>query len=413
MYIGNLSNFFYKDKEWLYKQPKFSVEENKLNNIFKIGKEYYTLNSKTGKFQLIKTANLTENNKSSNFADDINSNISKKSKIPIIFSNELIKNRDLNSNYYENNSIINVRNNSFNDEKISLINKTFEEKNKINDNINIISQFKDERNLLINNKIKPKEHFSYDKNTTLTHPIRINNTENILINDNQLKESLQKNNKTNINHNNIIIKKSKVIYHKKNKELEDNKIIQNKLLSKRNLKKLIEKRQKSNCETKINTTNSNTNYSTNNINANKSLTNNNNNSFNNNKSIIKKVDVKKRSIYDIGKLDLVQRMFPNYNSLKINNDDSWYLKTIKNQLFKEKMYSNLRKQYQFYEDLNNKKDDLKMPKINVKKSILLCKREIFPARELLAHKLYFDYIKKQKQKDNDSCELEPILNIKK
>ena len=164
MYIGNLSNFFYKDKEWLYKQPKFSVEENKLNNIFKIGKEYYTLNSKTGKFQLIKTANLTENNKSSNFADDINSNISKKSKIPIIFSNELIKNRDLNSNYYENNSIINVRNNSFNDEKISLINKTFEEKNKINDNINIISQFKDERNLLINNKIKPKEHFSYDKN---------------------------------------------------------------------------------------------------------------------------------------------------------------------------------------------------------------------------------------------------------
>ena len=228
-----------------------------------------------------------------------------------------------------------------------------------------------------------------------------------------LKESLQKNNKTNINHNNIIIKKSKVIYHKKNKELEDNKIIQNKLLSKRNLKKLIEKRQKSNCETKINTTNSNTNYSTNNINANKSLTNNNNNSFNNNKSIIKKVDVKKRSIYDIGKLDLVQRMFPNYNSLKINNDDSWYLKTIKNQLFKEKMYNNLRKQYQFYEDLNNKKDDLKMPKINVKKSILLCKREIFPARELLAHKLYFDYIKKQKQKDNDSCELEPILNIKK
>ena len=363
----------------------------------KIGKKYYILNNETGHIQLIKTNNLTEKKSRSNFTGGNTSYIPKKNKNQKKPNNELINNRNLS-----------------NDEKIS-INKTYEEKIKINDNKNeinnLISLNKTENNILNNYKTKSKEYFSYDKNEALkNNAIRINNTDNLLINNNKSRElSLKINN--NSNNNGLFTRKLKIKFYKRNKELEDNIAIQNKIFSKRNLKKLIEKRQKSHFENKINTTNSNTNYSNNNTNINKSLINNNiNNSFNNNKQIInnldKKIDNKKLTIYDIGELDLVRQLFPNYKSLKIKNDDSWYLKTIKNQLFKDKIYNKLKKQYQFYEDLNNKKEELKIPKINIKKTILLNKREIFPAKQLLAHKLYFDYIKKQKQKDNDSCEIQ-------
>ena len=60
MYIGNLSDFFYKNKSWLSTQPKFYVESNnKSNNILKIGGKYFNFNSITGKFELIKTDNNT------------------------------------------------------------------------------------------------------------------------------------------------------------------------------------------------------------------------------------------------------------------------------------------------------------------------------------------------------------------
>ena len=174
--------------------------------------------------------------------------------------------------------------------------------------------------------------------------------------------------------------------------MKKKKNIENKILSKRKINKFIEKRQKSIDEIKTNLTS--TNNSNKNININTSLTNNINNSYCNN--IYK---------YNNNIYDLLKELFPNYRSLKINNDDSWYLKSIKNQLFKDKINYDLRKRYQFYEDLDNKRIIFDIPKLNIKKTFILCKHEIFPAKEPLHHKIYFDYVNKQRKKDNHSYEI--------
>ncbi len=100
--------------------------------------------------------------------------------------------------------------------------------------------------------------------------------------------------------------------------------------------------------------------------------------------------------------------------MKIKNEDSWCLKTVKNQLFKERIRNNLKRQYQFYEDSDNKREVLEIPKINIKKNIFLSKYEIYPEKEPLHHKLYFEYVKKHKKNDVLFYEANfPILDSKK
>ena len=361
MYIGNLSNFFYKDKNWLYKQPKFSMDSNKNHNIIKIGKNYYTSDNLTGKLKLIKSNDISKiNNEEKNEKEN-------KDFFPeTLINNQKKKN---NSSYTYNNTERNYENNS-NNKILSLYSKIIDNKNKsknyINTTYNYSTTNKTEDNLLNNSNINKEENILSDEKEKKLFKVKTNE---IIFKNNIIKSRF----------------KSRIKC-KKNNTQEKGKKDYNRLLSKRNLKKIIEKRQKSIEELKTTiTTNNNSN---NNININIGKPTNN---HKNNKN--------KVTINDMKQFNFSKAFFPNDKSLRIQNDDSWYLKTIKNQLFKDRITNHLKKQYQFYEDSTNKREDLGIPKMNYKKTILLNKNVIFPAKELIYHKIYFEYVNKQKKND--------------
>ena len=389
MYVGNLSNFFFKEKSWLSKQPKFSIDSNKvnINNILKIKNQYYTFDTMTGKLKKINSNKISHKTFKENYKEE-------KNGFPEI-KNNIQSNRNKNPFYNSNiNTETNFVNNSSINKFISLYhNKNdvkHKSKNYLDNTNNFYKSIKSENNFLNNSFSNSKEQ---DNNIKVFK----NNDNNSNIYPNKKRESYFKikiKNKKNLSisiiHRNDIIKSKLKL--EKYKRDEEKKNIENKILSKRKLNKFIEKRQKSIDEIKTNLTS--TNNSNKNININTSLTNNINNSYCNN-------------IYksNNNRYDLLKELFPNYRSLKINNDDSWYLKSIKNQLFKDKINYDLRKRYQFYEDLDNKRIIFDIPKLNIKKTFILCKHEIFPAKEPLHHKIYFDYVNKQRKKDNHSYEI--------
>lgn len=365
MYIGNVSNFFYQDKEWLTRQPKFSIGANNKNNILKIGKKYY---------------NITEENKKDN-----------KDNLPELTNNSKI-NQNKFSFFNEVPVELNNRNKSSdNQQKILIYYNTSNGKNKSNENIN-------KKFLLNNSKFDKKDDEKINLNNTDDSIIGKNNTRNtssIKLNNNS------QNNKSIIYKiKNDIIKSKLKFQIKKNEE-------KNKILSKRNLKKLLERKKKSNEELKTNITN--TNYSNNDIQNNKSVSLSNNNNYNN-RTNIKNLKLKKLSIFDGGDESFAKCLFPNDKSLGIKQEDSWYLKTIKNQLYKDRIFENLKKQYQFYEDSENKREVFKIPKLNIKNTIKLSRYDIFPPNELLYHKIFFDNIKRQRIAEPKTCETEyPLI----
>lgn len=414
MYFGNLSNFFYKGKSWLYKQQKISIGSNKKNNILKIGKKYYIINSLTGSLKLIESSNNSQN------TTQENNNKKENDNFPEIFSNkEIIRINNLfdnNTNNNNNNLKTNFANNSSFNKKTSIYCKTYDGKNQSNKKSNIIYNYnKTESSLLKNSNQYSKENLIFNEKGQSNNINLFNNNDNLNVSSDICESPLKLNIKYK-KHNSIIIRhkkdiiKSKLKFQKYKKK-EEYKSTENKILSKRNLKKLLEKRQKSADEKTNITTENNTN---NNININEYEANNINKSYNNNKFNCKNINNNKLSIKDLNQFDLIKELFPNYKSLKIKKGDSWYLKTIKNQLFKDRISNNLKKQYQFYEDSENKRKSLEIPKINIKKNIFLNKFVIFPAKEPLHHKLYFEYVNKHKSKDNISYEIKyPILSNKK
>ena len=389
MYVGNLSNFFFKEKSWLSKQPKFSIDSNKvnINNILKIKNQYYTFDTMTGKLKKINSNKISHKTFKENYKEE-------KNGFPEI-KNNIQSNRNKNPFYNSNiNTETNFVNNSSINKFISLYhNKNdvkHKSKNYLDNTNNFYKSIKSENNFLNNSFSNSKEQdnnikvFKNNDNNSNIYPNKKRESSFKIINKNKKNLSIS------IIHRNDIIKSKLKL--EKYKRDEEKKNIENKILSKRKINKFIEKRQKSIDEIKTNLTS--TNNSNKNININTSLTNNINNSYCNN-------------IYksNNNRYDLLKELFPNYRSLKINNDDSWYLKSIKNQLFKDKINYDLRKRYQFYEDLDNKRIIFDIPKLNIKKTIILCKHEIFPAKEPLHHKIYFDYVNKQRKKDNHSYEV--------
>ena len=394
MYIGNLSDFFYKNKNWLSTQPKFYVESNnKSNNILKIGGKYFNFNSITGKLELIKTNDNTNkkptplNNNNNSSQEYKNEN---KDYFPAIFNNiQRKRNTKIQNNDY-NNSIYNPL--------YSLGSYDFENNNNIsNDNININNGYS-------NNSFDKKEKSSFDNRKKKNKKMKINQT-NIDNNISKINKSINSMNNTrqsSIQLNTESKNNSKALTRIKdfkncnkynqnyNKSLDNKYKTDIKILSKRNIKKLFEKRQKENDELKTN----NTIGVNNNIN-NSVINNNINNSLNNNKMILRK----KTNPLCLDQKDFVDRFFPNSDSLKIKKDDSWFLKTIKNQLFRDRIFDDLKNQFHFYQDSENKRDFFKIPKINIKNSIILSKKDIFPAKESMHHKLFFDHVNKQKKRD--------------
>ena len=409
MYIGNLSDFFYKNKTWLSTQPKFYVESNKANTILKIGGKYYNFDSVTGKLELIKTND--DKKKNSLVLNTNNNSISQENKkennFPAIFERIEKKRKSKIQNTEYNNSIFNpfLSNGSYD----------FESTNKSNDNIKkgdnkFFCLDKKEQTSSVDNRSKKKK--TMKMNYTNTYTNTYNDNGNFKINKsinnsmNNKRQSFQLYTENKINNNNFIKKiknlsiGNKKKYHHIYNKSYDNKIKTNKkLLSKRNIKKLIEKRKKENDELKTNNTyvsNNTNNTNNNNINNDKSsISNINNISLYNNKAMLKR----KLPPFFVGPKEFANRFFPNSESLKIKKEDSWFLKTIKNQLFRDRIFDDLKNQFHFYQDSENKRQFFKIPKINIKNSIILSKKDIFPAKESVHHKIFFDYVHKHKKGD--------------
>jgi hypothetical protein len=418
MYFGNVSDFFFRNKEWLIKQPKFQMGGNK-PNILKIGKKYYTLNVTTGQLTLIQPKLISHKQTSSpmeqnsptleeNKKEDLEQ--TKKDEFPKISNIQL---------YNRTHTEIKERNKSNLDSEATMSYNINKEKNKSNDmhlikNMNIFSSFDRSENPLLGDD-------------TINIAICRNNTEDSLLSKNRnIKTSLKIKIKSNLNIDKVMPKLEKgIIKHKFKvqtyKKLENDRMKEKRILSKNNIKKLLEKRQRSNEEIKSIITNYTNNKS------NGTLTNNNCSSNTNNASLnkyegnnIKTISLKKPEklvlnfdFDDKNPNQILKKIFPNKQSLDINKDDSSYLKIIKDQLFKDRIFNELKNRYRFYQDSDHKREVFKISKVNLKNSIILNRKEIFPPKETVQHKLFFNYINKQRQSDNENYGFDyPLLNIK-
>jgi len=406
MYFGNVSDFFYKNKGWLVKQPKITLEDNN-NNVIKIGKQYYSLNVSTGKFSLIKPKISTIKIEPSSFEKKI-SILNKSQK-----ENKKYFQRTFNHTKKTPNprlkNILNVDLNSKNNltikSKISNSYSSCDDKNKSNENTNIFSSFdKSEKYLLKNEEIN---NYIYRKNTEES------------IKSKKRKRKRNSSLKLNINSelmNSIIpkIENDEIKSKLKFKKLENDKNKQNNLLTKNNIKKLLEKKYK-NKET-FNSNITYVNCSNNRPNLSKTLNNSNKYKKINISIKTKKYNIKKLSTFsplDLNEKEFIQKLFPNLQSLDINKDDSSYLRTIKDAVLKRRIFDDLNSKYKFYEDSNNKRDNNDIPKINFKNTIILNRKEIFPPKGPLHHKLFFNHVNRQRQNDNQLYDIGyPLIQVK-
>ena len=406
MYFGNVSDFFYKNKGWLVKQPKITLEDNN-NNVIKIGKQYYSLNVSTGKFSLIKPKISTIKIEPSSFEKKI-SILNKSQK-----ENKKYFQRTFNHTKKTPNprlkNILNVDLNSKNNltikSKISNSYSSCDDKNKSNENTNIFSSFdKSEKYLLKNEEIN---NYIYRKNTEES------------IKSKKKKRKRNSSLKLNINSelmNSIIpkIENDEIKSKLKFKKLENDKNKQNNLLTKNNIKKLLEKKYK-NKET-FNSNITYVNCSNNRPNLSKTLNNSNKYKKINISIKTKKYNIKKLSTFsplDLNEKEFIQKLFPNLQSLDINKDDSSYLRTIKDAVLKRRIFDDLNSKYKFYEDSNNKRDNNDIPKINFKNTIILNRKEIFPPKGPLHHKLFFNHVNRQRQNDNQLYDIGyPLIQVK-
>lgn len=406
MYFGNVSDFFYKNKGWLVKQPKITLEDNN-NNVIKIGKQYVSLNVSTGKFSLIKPKISTIKIEPSSFEKKI-SILNKSQK-----ENKKYFQRTFNHTKKTPNprlkNILNVDLNSKNNltikSKISNSYSSCDDKNKSNENTNIFSSFdKSEKYLLKNEEIN---NYIYRKNTEES------------IKSKKRKRKRNSSLKLNINSelmNSIIpkIENDEIKSKLKFKKLENDKNKQNNLLTKNNIKKLLEKKYK-NKET-FNSNITYVNCSNNRPNLSKTLNNSNKYKKINISIKTKKYNIKKLSTFsplDLNEKEFIQKLFPNLQSLDINKDDSSYLRTIKDAVLKRRIFDDLNSKYKFYEDSNNKRDNNDIPKINFKNTIILNRKEIFPPKGPLHHKLFFNHVNRQRQNDNQLYDIGyPLIQVK-
>jgi hypothetical protein len=405
MYFGNVSNFFYKNKEWLQKQPKISLGENS-NNIIKIGKQYYFLNSSTGKFSLIKPKLSSIKMEPSSY-EKKTSTLNKSQKGNTKYFQRTFNHTKKTPNPRMKNTMntdFNSKNNLTIKSKISNSYSSCDDKNKSNEKTNIISSFdKSEKYLLKNEEIN---NYIYRKNTEESlknkkRKSKRNSSLKLKINSEFMNSIIPK-----IENDEI---KSKLKF----KKFENNKIKQNNLLTKNNIKKLQEKK---NNKEEFNSNITYVNCINNRPNLSKTLNNSNKYKKINYKIKTRKYNIKILSTFsplDLNEKEFINKIFPNLESLDIYKDDSSYLRTIKDTLLKRRIYDDLNSKYKFYQDSNNKRDNNDIPKINFKKTIILNRKEIFPPKGPLHHKLYFNHVNRQRQNDNKLYDIDyPLIQVK-
>ena len=295
MYVGSVSDFFFKNKDWLISLPKIT-NENKFQ-LVKMGNKFFQLNIYTGVLQ-----EMNQNNNLNNCENSLNAKRSK--------TQEKAKKERISSKTYTN-------------MKFSMKNQK-EESDMLPKN----TQDKDEKDNPIEKKLKKG----------LTH---------------------KRNKSSNIN-NDFCLTSKYFLRNKKNKNKSQNSVVDlylnQKYISMNGIKK-VKSRNFITCDnSKKFKLKSNDFKST----------------------FIPKTRSKKIIINGINDNMPENIYFPEENKYEINKEDNEITINIKNELFKDKMFKILQKQYNFYNDYKNKNDIFaNIPKLKLKtaKSIYIEKKK--------------------------------------
>ena len=352
MYVGTVYDFFYKPKNWIFQQPKFNQKQD--NTYININGRIFRVNELTGEMTLCSTIP-----KKINFpkSSEKPNKMKIKNKLSLNSINKDINNNDNYKDAFSNTE--NIKSISARDSKLNGFlhtSKNFDinEKNKKAITLeNISSDNNNKIKKLFNNKSLDANHYS--------------NIYNISTNSNSLKFSQIQNSfmkKENLNYNG---NKTILYFNKTNKKY---------------FKPHIAFGQK----------------------VVKSL------SFGNNKkqhsnSITKKKKNLLYLMYKQHKNNINGDGRINEKIYDKENDDNLIFKTYKDQIFKDKIVNGLKKKYHFYSKDNN--PGIKVPLITYKNNDFYRGYSFSDNKRVpIHHKLFFEYIKRDKIKEKKEIENE-------
>lgn len=414
MYFGNVSDFFYRTKSWLSRQPKFSLNQMDNQNIVKMGSKYYKVDNVTGTLEIINNDSFTPKTKKSR---KIKNNTEKE---------------DLNKRNAESLPEITINSNSNKNSDATFKNKTKKRLNSLT-KPPILSMFEDNNegnnlftglfnNDLESNNNKNQTTFSFNKTTEEYIKPNIKDNKSYQENLGQTSQSYNKNFTFNSHFNNYKKKRSIFLNTSNNftkgESIENNKSVQNKRTKNKlytnpiNIKKhsplkykLIFGKKESFNSTKI----------SNNWRNHKKLEKS-KKKFNFPTSIKKNYNKqlnKKQNYYEnIDENELIGRIFPNEESLNVNENDNKLIAKIKDQLYQDRLYDGLRKKFHFYHEKKARDDNLNVPRLKIKNLLTLCKFEYKNDKEPIHRKIYFEYVNKQRKCDNELFGLDYPINEK-
>ena len=368
MYFGNVSDFFFKNKDWLLKQPKFGMNQMGNKNIVKIGNKLYKINDITGALEIIKNEpNIKKDKTFYNNKKRFNSENKKLEILPEIndknldFTSQNIKKSENRLHSLENPLVSIFEETKKNNFAIDYLktDSEDEEYNKANefDLKSRLNNYRNKANKTISGPSFRYSHFNSHQNKKFSLFL---NTSSCFA-------------KSDINHT-------------YNKE-KDRIFVKNRTLNFNNNKIKIKK----NIPIKFNLLSEFNDTSEKNIYA----YNDKNNYIKNMETIPTNKDFKK----NLTENELIKRMFPNEESLKVKESDNKVIANIKNQVYEIKLYDDLRKKYNFY-NVKSKSCNKKISKIKIKNIVNLFNDGYKQNSGSLHRKLYFKHINRQKKNDD-------------
>lgn len=346
MYTGRLYNFFYKDKEEVRNLPKVKRIGRRKPLIISILDKYYLISSSTGK--LIKINNKLLNSSSFKEKDVIKYVTSFREelshrKAKNFLSQKNIQRKSNKLREFDIKNIPKIKKNS----TIAKINKNFSsEKTKKNLEFNVESALDNGFN--INDFLYKRNSYSYKIQnkksffTTRSKFFKQNIKEISITNDNL-------SNNDNYKSNNISRTTTKIKLKIKPKININNFLKENFPKTSRDEDDKLE------------------------------------------------IDLAKVPLNSVGKNDLLEKLFPDEESLKVNENDTILLRGFKDQVFKERIKKKLKAKYKFFGEKN--KTENKISKISLKNLIKFNRSSMIPQKkQLLNQKIYFERINNYNKK---------------
>ena len=358
MYVGTVYDFFYKPKNWIFQQPKFNQKEEK--TYININGRIFRVNELTGEMTLCsiipKQINFPKSSEKSN-------NIKIKNKLSNNSINNKIKDSFLNTE--------NIKSISARDTKLKGLleaSNNFDIKNEKNKKTATLENNSTDQNNYLNNiSLNKNNKIKKLFNNKSLDPNHYSNTYNISTNSNSLKFSQIQNS---------FIKKENLIFNGNKTILYFNKT------NKKYFKPHIAFGQK----------------------VLKSLY------FGNNKKQHSNTNIKKKKnllylMYKQHKNNITGEGRINEKIYDKEKEDNLIFKTYKDQIFKDKIVSGLKKKYHFY--VKDKDFGIKVPIITYKNNDFYRGYSFSDnKRQTIHHKLFFQNIKRNKKKEKEEFEIE-------